>query len=52
MNWKIVYLEKVGKITTLFILKKRVGKCSNTFDQLLRYWKIPVSSYDPQVYKV
>ena len=41
----VALLKKEGVV-------KRVGKCSNTFDQLLIYWKIRVSRNNLQVYIV
>ena len=39
ITWKIVYLERFGKIITLCILKKEGGKCLNTFDQIVNILK-------------
>ena len=53
INWKIDYLNKIGKIITLFMLKRRGGSMlKKTFDQLLIYWKIRVSRNNLQVYTV
>ena len=43
MNWEAMYLEKIGNLSRYVYWRKKVGKSSNIFDQLLIYWKIQVS---------
>ena len=52
INWKIVYLKKLEKLLLCVYWRKRVGKCSNTFGQLLIYWKIRVCRNKLKRYKI
>ena len=52
MNWKVIHLEKFRNILLHVYWRKEVVKSSNTFDQLLIYWKAPISRNNLQVYNV
>ena len=52
MNWKAIHLEKFRNLLLDVSWRKEVVKISNIFDQLLIYWKTPISRNNLQVYNV
>ena len=50
MNWKVIYPEEIRNFLLYLYWRKSVGKSSNSFDQLLIYWKVQINRNNLQVY--